>query len=157
MTAPEQAVPLETLRSWADSPDPLLNHLAFHTAFGHPESVPDLEEAERTRIALGFLEAALAGRREGLPEGRYVYAHEALSWLRSLAHSGDPGDRQTLEALVAMLARIAREGDPETRDVVLLGTLEHAFEDERTRAPFEPWGEDPELASLYEEARRLSA
>jgi hypothetical protein len=157
MTAPDQVVPLETLRSWAEASDPLLNHLAFHTAYEHPESVPDLPEDERKRIALRFLEDALAGRLEGLPEGRYVYAHTALAWLRALVVDGDPESGRTLEALVDMLARVAREGDAETRDVVLLGALEHAFDDPATRAPFDSWVRDPQLAPLHEEALRLSA
>jgi hypothetical protein len=157
VTSPDQVVPLETLRSWAESGDPLLNDLAFHTAFAHADTVPGLEERERLEIVLRFLEQALTGRKEGLPEGPYVYAHSVLGWLQSLAGSDDPADRETLGAVVGMLERIAREGDAATRDVVLLGTLEHAFEQDATRALFDHWADDPDLRPLYEEARQLNA
>src|SRR5947209_4199778 len=130
--APGEA-PFATLREWAQSTDPSLHYLAFHTAFAHPDTVPGLDERGRLEICIAFLEAALAGAyAETLPDGPYVFAHTALGWLRQLARSDRASDARALKALLAMLERLARSGDPATRDVVILGVLEHAFEDQRT-------------------------
>jgi len=152
-----QHIPLETLLEWTRSDDPLLHHLAFHTAFAHPETVIGLSEEQRLAICLGFLEVALSGRYgESIPDGPYVLAHTVLAWLRRLSESDGPADRAAIDAIVSLLERLARKGDEATRDVIVLGVLEHALEDDRTRELFESWGTDPELAPLYEEAVRLS-
>lgn len=153
-----EPIPLETLREWAASPDPLLNHLAFHTAFSHPGDVSGLDEEERLEICLRFLEAALAGRYgERIPDGPYVLAQTTLGWLRQLRSDERPESRAALDRILAMLERLARDGDDETREVVLLGVLEHAFEDEQTRALFAGWAQSPGLEGLYDEASRLAA
>lgn len=151
-------IPVETLREWMASDDPLLHHLAFHTAFGHPETVDGLEEDERLDLLLHFLDEGLSGRYgESIPDGPYVLGHTVLGWLQQLTASDDPGARNALARVMQLLERLARQGDPATRDVLVLGILEHAFADDRTRALFEPWASDPELSALYDEARRLSA
>jgi hypothetical protein len=152
------SVPLPTLREWARSDDPLLNHLAFHTALDHPETVPGLNEDERLEICLGFLEPALAGRYgDSIPEGPYVLAHTVQGWLRRLVDADGPADRAAVTRILDLLEGVARTGDDAARDVIVLGVLEHVFEDDRLRALFASWEHDPELAPLYEEAERLSA
>lgn len=136
-------IPLQTLHEWTESDDPLLHHLAFHTAFAHPETVDGLTEDERLEICLRFLEAALSGRYgESIPDGPYVLAHTVLGWLRRLTESDTPSDRAAVAAILSMLERLARSGDPATQDVIVLGILEHAFEDEATRELFESWESD---------------
>ncbi len=153
-----EPVPLETLREWRASSDPLLHHLAFHMAFSHPERVSELCEEERLEICLQFLEAGLSGRYgDRIPDGPYTLGHTTLAWLRALSESGGPADRVALAAVLSMLERLARDGDAATRDVIVLGVVEHAFEEEKTRALFAGWASDPTLAPLYEEAARLSA
>lgn len=159
MSAGDQpgGVTLETLREWVQSDDPLLNELAFHTAFAHPHTVPGLDEDERLRICLTFLEAALSGRYGGsISDGPYVLAHTVQAWIRGLSASDRPADRAALEEVLAMIERVARTGDDHARDVIVLGILEHVFEDEELRALFADWEQDAQLAPLYEEAERLS-
>lgn len=141
------------MREWAASGDPRLHYLAFHTAFAHANEVHGLGEQERLDICLAFLEAALSGRYgDDVPDGRYSLAHTTLAWLRQLARD----DRKALDALLAMIERVARDGDASTRDVIVLGILEHAFEDDATRALFAAWAHDADLETLYEEAARLA-
>jgi hypothetical protein len=151
-----QHIPLETLLEWTRSDDPLLHHLAFHTAFAHPETVIGLTEEQRLEICLAFLEDALSSRYgESIPDGPYVLAPTVLAWLRRLSESDAAVDRAAIDAIVSLLERLAREGDDATRDVIVLGVLEHALEDDATRELFANWAADPELAPLYEEALRL--
>jgi hypothetical protein len=151
-------VPLATLREWSESPDPLLRHLAFHTAFAHPGDVPGLSDDERLKICLDFLEAGLAGTfGDSIPDGPYVLAHTTLGWLRQLLASGTPTDLAAASTVVSMLERVARAGPPAARDVIVLGVLEHAFEEPQTRAAFAGWADDPELGPLYREAVRLTS
>jgi hypothetical protein len=155
---PGEPIALQTLRGWIQSDDPLLHNLAFHTAYAHPETVNGLNEEERLKISLRFLEHALAGRYgDSIPDGPYVTAHTVLDWLSRLTESEDPSNRTALTAILAMLERLARSSDDATRDVIVLGVLEHAFEHPRLRALFEQWADDPHLAPLYKEAVRLSS
>jgi hypothetical protein len=150
-------VPLATLREWAQSDDPLLNQLAFHTAFTHPETVSGLSEDERLEISLTFLEAALSGRYgDRITDGPYVLAHTVQAWLRRLSARDGSEDRAATAEIVSMLERLARTGDAAARDVLVLGILEHALDEDALRPLFAHWARDPELAPLYEEAERLS-
>jgi hypothetical protein len=151
-------VPLATLREWSESADPLLRHLAFHTAFSHPEDVPGLTDEERLGICLDYLEAGLAATfGDSIPDGPYVLAHTTVGWLSQLIASGSPSDRAAASAIVSMLERVARAGTPATRDVIVLGALEHAFEDPELRALFAGWADDPELGPLYREGAQLAS
>ena len=155
---PGEHVPLDTLKEWAESTDPSLHYLAFHTAFAHPDTVQGLDERRRLAICIGFLEAALAGAyADTLPDGPYVFAHTVLSWLRQLARTDQPRDARALRAVLEMLERLARSGDPATREVIILGVLEHALEEPRTAELFRHWNDDPILEPLYREALRLSS
>ncbi len=151
-------VSLETLEQWVSSSTPSLNYLAFHTAFVHPDDVTGLDERRRLEICIGFFEAALSGNYgDTLPEGPYVLAHTLLGWLRRLARSANAADVAAIAGIMAMLERLVRNGSDATRDVIVLGLLEHAFEDQVTRKLFWHWTTDPVLAPLYEEAIRLGA
>jgi len=151
-------VPLSKLREWAGSDDPLLRNLAFHTAYEHPATVDGLAPPERESICLRFLEDGLAGRfGNSIPDGPYVLAHTLAAWLRSETASSDPAPRATVAAIVSMLERLARAGDAATREVILLGLLEHVVDEDATREPFEGWRDDPELGPLLAEAERLGS
>jgi hypothetical protein len=153
----ESHIPLATFRGWVESDDPMLHHLAFHTAFAHPETVEDLTEEERLAFCLRFLETGLSGRYgESIPDGPYVLGHTVLGWLLRLRESDQPQDRSAIARILSMLETLARTGDESTRDVIVLGILEHALEHEAMRGLFESWAVDPALAPLYEEAVRLS-
>lgn len=145
------------MREWAASGDPRLHYLAFHTAFSHADEVSGLGEKERLDICVTFLDAALSGRYgDDVPDGRYSLAHTTLSWLRQLAGTDGGDGRSALDTVLAMIERVARNGDASTRDVILLGILEHAFEDEATRALFAAWADDADLRPMHEEAVRLA-
>ena len=151
-------VPLQALREWIESDDPLLHRLAFHTAYSHPRTVSGLSDDERLEVCLRFLGAGLSGRYgESIPEGPFVLAHTVLGWLRSLTESGNPSHRAEVAPILRMLEHLARRDETATREVILLGILEHAFECDLTRALFETWADDSQLAPLYQEAVRLSA
>jgi hypothetical protein len=153
----EQNVPLQTLREWIRSDDPLLHYLAFHTAYSHPDTVSGLSDEERLDICLLFLEAGISGRYgEAIPDGPYVLAHTVLGWLRVLTESDNPFSQTEARAILRMIECVARRGDPATREVLLLGILEHAFQSQATRALFDEWLADPQLARLYQEAVDLS-
>ena len=147
----------KTLREWLDSEDPLLHHLAFHTALTHPETVADLTGPERIELLTRFLRDGLTGRYgDAIPDGPYVLAHTVQSLLRQLSESEDRGDRDAADAIVAMLGDVARNGDEAARDVIVLGVLEHAIEHPPTWALFDAWDDAPDLAPLRDEAVRLS-
>ncbi|MEE6179651.1 hypothetical protein [Mycobacterium sp. 050134] len=150
-------VPLTRLEEWASAADPQLRYLAFHTVYVHPGDVPGLSGARRIELCIEFLEEALAGTfGSALPDGPYVWAHTVLGWLNQLSTSKDPNADPAKAAILAMLQRLARSDDQRTREVVLLGVLEHAFDDSELRALFDGWASDPELATLHREALRLS-
>jgi hypothetical protein len=150
-------VSLAQLEEWASAADPQLRYLSFHTAFAHPEDVPGLSGARRIELCVEFLEAALAGVfGSALPDGPYVWGHTVLGWLNKLSISKDSNAGRAKAAILAMLERLARRNDPATRDVVLLGVLEHAFDDAQLRTLFDEWASDPDLAPLHREAARLS-
>lgn len=148
---------LALLREWFESPDPQLAYLGFHTAFFHPDTVAGLAEPERLERCLAFLAAGLAGRyRDAIPDGPYVLGHTVAGWLRTLAAADAPADRSAARAVESMLARTAREGDASTRDVIVLGVLEHVLGDPAVAPLFAHWAGDPALAPLYREGAALA-
>jgi len=152
-----QPIVLGTLRAWLTSGDPLLEQLAFHTAYSHPERIPELTDEDRLDICLCFLEKGLAGHYGNrIPDGPYTLAHTTLDWLREVSELDSPSGRRTLAAILSLLERLARNGDPGTRDVIVLGILEHAFEDPRMRVLFAGWMQDTALHVLYKEAAHLA-
>ena len=146
-----------TVRSWMESDNPGLHHAAFHTLLEHPEQVPDMTGGERISLVDRFLEGALQGRYSThLADGPFVFGHTAAAWLKTLTRSQAAADREGAHDVVRMLERVVKSGDPNAREVVLLGVLEHVLADPEMRGLFGSWREDDVLAPVYEEGLKLA-
>lgn len=135
----------------AGGDDPL-RHAGFHLLLSHP-AVCDVSEEKRRAFLLEYFEDGFLGRHRGpREEGPYALGHIFSAWLRDAWPESDVAAEQAKE----MLARVIRTGAHQSREIVLLGVLEHLFEEEAFLSLFEDWKDDPALSSTYEEARDLA-
>jgi len=138
------------VQRWIDSDD-LLTWSALYA----------LLENGATRIepAIGNDAIALTRRyllrciEENPLSGDYLHAGYEAAWelasvLKSWRqHGGRAAD--AIRGIAIELEKIYRRGDDATRNRVLCGVLEHAFEDPAMRAHFTNWDRDPSLRDAY--------
>ena len=106
-------------------------------------------------FSINFLEQCIQEDPDGdWSMSRYIAAYELSDWLRGMWHDTSV-PRKTIVELKERLARFYKASDPDIRNALLCGTLEHAFEDDEVANFFLDWKEDPELKDVYEEAVEL--
>jgi hypothetical protein len=77
-------------------------------------------------------------------QAAWALASHLKSWRRQGGKLTDVVRRTALE-----LARMYRRTDPATKNIILCGVMEHAFEDPALRPHFNDWDRDPELREAF--------
>jgi hypothetical protein len=75
-------------------------------------------------------------------------AWELAAWLKHLR--AIEGTEKIISRVVRDLENLYRRSDPETRNRIETGAVEHILEDRSLRKYFSHWRDDPELRSAYE-------
>lgn len=133
----------DDVRRWIDSGD-LLTWSAVHALMerGRIDADPDFLRSYLLRC---IEENPQPG---GLLHGGYAAAWALAARMKEWRREG--GRRAAmLRGIAAELEKLYRRGDSATRNRVLCGVLEHAFEDPALRPFFSTWDRDEELTEAY--------
>ena len=136
-----EPVAAEDLQRWIDSGD-LLTWSAVFALLERPSTAyPAGDAADFMRRYL------LRCVEENPPSGDYLHGGYEAAW--ELAGLLKKWGSRSIRGIVVDLERLYRRGDPATKNRVLCGVLEHAFEDPSLRKSFASWERDEELRDAY--------
>lgn len=142
------AVADDDVRRWIDSGD-LLTWSAVYALLERPETQFPPEEAAdfmRRYLMRCIEENPASGEHlHGGYEAAWDLAALLKEWRRRGGRVG-----ATVRGIALELEKLYRRADPATRNRVLCGVLEHAFEDAALRPYFSNWDRDEELREAYE-------
>lgn len=142
------AVAPEDVRRWIDSGD-LLTWSAVYALLERPSTQFPVEEAA------DFMRRYLIRCIEENPapgdhlHGGYEAAWDLAALLKEWRRRGGRV-AATVRGIALELEKLYRRGDPATKNRVLCGVLEHAFEDAALRPYFSNWDRDEELREAYD-------
>ena len=152
---PDLPIQVEDVRRWGESEDVeelgavvgLLSNERFYRFIQPPPTYDDCAP-----ILKRYFVRCMAENPDGRwSDSGYLAAHGLNIWFRSVWR--DENLPKTARAdLKTWIAEIYRSGDREFRDALLLGALEHMFEDREIREFFSDWKNDPLLSDAYSEA-----
>jgi hypothetical protein len=142
-----EAVSREDIRKWIDSGD-LLTWSAVYALLELPSTQFPAEEAAE------FMRRYLIRCIEENPSpGDYIHGGYEAAWelAAALKEWRRRGGRiaASIRGIAVELEKLYRRGDPATRNRVLCGVLEHAFEEAALRPYFANWDRDAELREAY--------
>ena len=146
----DEPVAAEDIRLWIASGD-LLTWSAVYALLARPSTVFPAEEAA------DFMRRYLIRCIEENPapgdflHGGYEAAWDLAALMKEFRRSGGRAGA-ALRGIAFELEHLYRRSDPATRNRVLCGVLEHAFEDAALRPHFADWQRDEELREAYEAA-----
>jgi hypothetical protein len=148
-------IPVAGIRAWMQSSSIEVQGYLFGILYeGHRCVFEAPTEQEIRDFMRRYLERCLVEDHTNstYAESPYLAAHSVRAWFsrewgRNRAVAGEIRD---------WLASICRCGDQRVREAVLLGTLEHLFQDDAIAEYFMTWERDPMLSPLVSEARRLA-
>jgi len=138
----------EDVRRWIDSGD-LLTWSALYELLTRPSTQFPPEEAA------DFMRRYLVRCIEENPSpgdhlhGGYEAAWDLAALLKEWRRRGGRVS-PLIRGIAIELEKLYRRGDQATKNRVLCGVLEHAFEDPALRPAFSNWDRDPELREAYE-------
>lgn len=137
----------DDIRRWIDSAD-LLTWSAVYALLEKPSTVFPPEEAA------DFMRRYLMRCIEENPApGDYVHGGYEAAWELAalLKEWRQRGGRvaASIRGIALELEKLYRRGDPATKNRVLCGVLEHAFEEAAVRKYFSNWERDAELREAY--------
>jgi hypothetical protein len=141
----------DDVRRWIDSGE-LLTWSAVYALTGKAWSriEPEMPGEEQTAFMSRYLLRCI---EENPVSGEYLHSGYEAAWelAACLKHWRRMGGRVAgrLRAVAADLEKLFRRGDAPTRNRVLCGVLEHAFEDPAIRPWFADWDRDGELREAY--------
>lgn len=153
--ASSEPVPREELQRWIDSGD-LLTWSAVYALLELPAAPLPAEEAA------DFMRRYLLRCIEENPSpgdylhGGYEAAWELAAMLKAWRVRGG-GPSRLIRGVAVDLEKLYRRGDPATKNRVLCGVLEHAFEDPALRPFFSNWEREAELREAYNLAMEWGA
>lgn len=143
----DEPVPRDDVRRWIDSGD-LLTWSAVYALLERPATqFPPEEAAEFMRRYL------LRCIEENPSPGDYIHGGYEAAWelATALKEWRRRGGRiaASIRGIALELEKLYRRGDPATKNRVLCGVMEHAFEDAALRPYFSNWDRDAELREAY--------
>lgn len=149
--AADAAVPRDDVRRWIDSGDLMTwgvvwSLLQQEPPRVEPELTPDEQVDFMRRYLLRCIDASPAPGEH--LHGGYAAAWELASALKQWRRR-DARIAATVRGVALELEKMYRRGDPSTRNRILCGVLEHAFEDPALRPYFSSWERDAELREAY--------
>jgi hypothetical protein len=151
----DEPVSRDDVGRWIDSGD-LLTWSAVYALLEKPSTPFPPEEAA------DFMRRYLVRCIEENPSpGDYVHGGYEAAWelAAALKEWRRRGGRlaASIRGIAVELEKLYRRGDPATRNRVLCGVLEHAFEDAALRPYFSNWDRDTELREAYNLAMEWGA
>ena len=139
----DQAIARDDVRRWIDSGDLLTWGAVYALAHSHPEILGDALVDFSRRYLLRCIE-------ENPPGGDYLHGGYEAAWeLAACLKQWRERAPKVLRGIAIDLEKLYRRGDDATRNRILCGVLEHAFEDAALRAHFASWDRDEELREAY--------
>jgi len=136
----------DDVRRWIDSGDLLTWSAVFTVIRLHPELLGDEEIDFMRRYLLRCIE-------ENPPSGDYLHGGYEAAWelAACLKHWRSKGGRavKALRGVALDLEKSYRRGDDATKNRIVCGVLEHAFEDPALRPYFANWERNEELREPY--------
>jgi hypothetical protein len=139
----DEAVAREDVRRWIDSGDLLTWGAVYALTRAHPELLGDTQIEFARRYLLRCLQ-------ENPPSGDYLHGGYEAAWeLAACLKKWRVPAAKVLRGIALDLEKIYRRGDAATRNRILCGVLEHAFEDAAVRPYFSDWERDEELREAY--------
>jgi len=138
----DETVARDDVRRWIDSGDLLTWSAVYALMRLHPEILADEQIDFMRRYLLRCIE-------ENPPSGDYMHGGYEASWelAACLKHWRGQGGRaaKALRGIAIDLEKLYRRGDDATKNRIVCGVLEHAFEDPAVRPFFVDWERDEEL------------
>ena len=142
----DAVVASDDVRRWIDSGDLLTWSAVYALTRSHPEILGDAQIDFARRYLLRCLEENPSSG--DTLHGGYEAAWELAACLKEWRAQGGLAAK-ALRGIALDLDKIYRRGDDATRNRILCGVLEHAFEDPAVRAFFTDWERDEELREAY--------
>lgn len=142
----DEAVARDDVRRWIDTGDLLTWGAVYALAQRHPGILGDDEVEFARRYLLRCLEENPPSNDYLL--GGYQAAWELASCLKRWRAEGGKAAK-ALRGIALDLEKSFRGGDDATKNRILCGILEHAFEDPALRPYFANWERDEELREAY--------
>jgi len=135
-----EAVSRDDVRRWIDSGDLLTWGAVYALTRSHPDLLGDDQIDFVRRYLLRCIE-------ENPPGGDYLHGGYEAAW--ELAACLKEWRGKSPRGIAVDLDKLYRRGDDATRNRILCGVLEHAFEDPAVRPFFASWERDEELREAY--------
>jgi len=155
----DEGITRDEVRRWMDSGDLLTWSAVYElTRQAWSRIQPEIPADEMVEFMRRYL---LRCVEENPPSGDYLHGGYEAAWelAACLKHWREQGGKsaKTLRGIALDLDKIYRRGDDATKNRVLCGVLEHAFEDAALRSYFADWDRDPELREAYKLALEWGA
>ena len=147
----DDAITRDEVRRWIDGGD-LLTWSAVYvlTAEAWSRIQPEIPEEEMVDFMRRYLLRCI---EENPPSGDHLHGGYEAAWelAACLKHWREQGGRaaKALRGIALDLDKIYRRADDATRNRILCGVLEHAFEDAAVRPYFSDWERDEDLREAY--------
>lgn len=155
----DDAITRDEVRRWIDGGD-LLTWSAVYvlTDDAWPRIQPEIPEEEMVDFMRRYLLRCI---EENPPSGDHLHGGYEAAWelAACLKHWRERGGKaaKALRGIALDLDKIYRRADDATRNRILCGVLEHAFEDAAVRPYFADWERDPDLREAYKLALEWGA
>jgi hypothetical protein len=147
----DDTIALDDVRRWIDSGE-LLTWSAVYALTGRASSriTPEIPADEQVDFMRRYLLRCI---EENPAPGEYLHGGYQAAWelAACFKHWRRRGGRtaNVLRGVALDLEKIYRRGDPATKNRILCGVLEHAFEDPALRPYFVDWERDDDLQEAY--------
>jgi hypothetical protein len=146
-------VPKGDYLRWASSRDVAVQARAFHLSAGAWDRIsPEPTTEEQCGVMADYLLVCLSSNPapDDYIHSGFEAGHALASCLKHWV--GLPDTSEVIASVAKRLERRYRESDPEGRNRIETGALEHILESPRLRRYFEHWAQDAELREAYEPA-----
>ncbi|HEX2121843.1 MAG TPA: hypothetical protein VHL59_09395 [Thermoanaerobaculia bacterium] len=146
-----EPIPRDEVRRWIDSGDLLIWSAVYElTRAAWSRITPEIPAEEQVDFMRRYL---LRCVEENPAPGEHLHGGYLAAWelAACLKHWRRRGGKSAnaLRGIAVDLEKIYRRGDPATKNRILCGVLEHAFEDPALRPYFVNWDRDGELREAY--------
>jgi len=153
--ADEAAIPKHKVVLWMRSEDIQVLGAVFkllHTRRCYSRIDPPLEFTDYHRFHLLYYEECIVHEPDGdWADSRYLAAHSLVNWFKGL-WLDQSVDRECLRELKRVLEKLYRVGNEDIKTCVVVGVLEHLFEEKAIKRFFTDWAFADDLRAAYLEA-----
>jgi hypothetical protein len=148
-------IPKRRVVEWMSFPD-LEVRGALYSMITDPQRAarvtPPLRFEDYYAFVIDYLEQCIVQGPDGeWSDSRYLAAHQLVAWIGNFWND-EAVPRAKIREIKRRLADVYKAGDPDVRDAILNGVLEHLFENRELANYFKDWERDPALAQAYRDA-----